>query len=268
MFRSLSLSSRYVVVAVFLFCTAGIAFAGSLLGIDAYSTNLGVVDRDNGAWTPIGPAGAVITGMAYDSNHGILYGISPDADTLFGINEHTGAAYPLGSVGSLGYDNANGLAYDPLNDILYGTDNNTNDLFTVDPATGVAHRIATISGGFTEIEGLGFDPNTRTLYGLTQLQSRIVSIDVTTGVATAVSDELPSRVWRGLEWDSEWNVLYLSAVNIFQNAEIWNFNPDGGRLDFRGYSVGVEGIQGLAFIPEPSAVLLCLVAATVLARRR
>ena len=244
------------------------AFAADLVGIDAYTTGFGYVDRDDASWTPIGTAGAVITGMSYDTNHGILYGISPNTDALYTIDPYTGAAFPIGAVGSLGYDNANGLAYDPINNLLYGTDNNTNELFTVDPSTGAAHAIATISGGFTEIEGLGFDPDTQTLYGLTQLQSRIVSINVQTGEATAVSDELPARVWRGLEWDPDYHVLYLSAVNIFENAEIWNFNPSGGRLDFRGYSVGVEGIQGLAFIPEPASLLLCLAAAPLLLRRR
>ncbi len=242
-------------------------YAGDLIGCDAFSTAIGTIDRDDGSWTHIGASGAVITGMTYDSNHGVMYGISPNNDTLFKIDPTSGIATPIGAYGTLGYENANGLAYDPVHDILYGTDNNTNHLFQVDTVTGTSTFIAEISGGFTEIEGLGYDPVHEVLYGLTALQRRIVSIDTNTGLATAVSNELPSAVWRGLEWDPVYGVLYASAVNIFEDASIYNYNPQNNRLSFRGHAIGVEAVQGLAVLPEPSTLLL-LVSAIPLLRRR
>jgi hypothetical protein len=249
------------------FCPSG-ALAGELLGSDAFTTAIGIIDRDTAEWTEIGVPGVIITGMAYDANHDILYGISPNTDALYQIDRYTGGARVVGAPGGLGYENANGLAYDPVNDIIYGTDNNTNTLFTVDPITGAATAIAEIGGGFTEIEGLGFEPAGGTLYGLTQLQRRIVQIDVESGVAQAVSEELPDLVWRGLDWDPEYRVLFASAVQIFGDARIYSFDPVGGRLDYRGDTVGIEAVQGLAFVPEPSALLLCLVAVPLVLARR
>jgi len=45
---------------------------------------------------------------------------------------------------------------------------------------------------------------------------------------------------------------------IFDNARIYSFDPVNGRLDYRGDTVGIEAVQGLGFVPEPSAILLCL----------
>jgi len=218
------------------------AVAGELLGCDAFTTAIGMIDRDTAEWTEIGISGVIITGMTYDFNHGILYGISPNTDALYEIDRYTAGARVVGAPGALGYENANGLAYDPINDIIYGTDNNTNTLFTVDPITGVATAIAELGGGFTEIEGLGFEPGGGILYGLTQLQRRIVQIDVESGEA--------------------------SAPQIFADAHIYSFDPVGGRLDYRGDTIGVDAVQGLAFVPEPSAILLCLAAIPLALARR
>ena len=105
----------------------------------------------------------------------------------------------------------------------------------------------------TEIEGLGFDPNTNILYGLTAIQGSVVTIDVREGIAAAVGDPLPDEVWRGMTWDPVEGYLFLSAVNIFDDAGIYIFNPADGRLELRGHTTGIEAVQGLAVSPEPSA---------------
>ena len=262
--------SRAVTVCSFLIITlaSSMAYAGELLGTEVYRGALGRIDRDTAAWSEIGPTGVPVMGMAYDWNHDVLYGISPTTDNVYRIDRQTGQATRIGAAGALGYGNANGLAYDPVSDILYGTDNNVNELFTVDTVTGVGIRVATISGGFTEIEGLGFDASQGILYGLTQLQRRIVSIDAQSGVAQAVSGELPDLVWRGLDYDPEYRVLFASAVQIFGNARIYTFDPVGGRLDYRGDTIGAEAVQGLAYVPEPSGALLCAAMVPLLAVRR
>lgn len=262
------ISNLLVVSGFVIALTPAFAMGTQILGSDVYTTKVGTIDRDTAAWDEIGVANAPISGMAYDSNHDVLYGISPTFDAVYTINQDTGAATVIGSGGSLGYDNANGLAYNPITDTLWATDNNTNTLFTVDTRTGVGTAVATISGGFSEIEGLGFDAATGTLYGVTQLQRSVVSIDTTTGEATAVADELPNLVWRGLTFDPEYRVLFLSAVTIFGDAEIYTLDPTGGRLDLRGATTGVEAIQGLAAVPEPASILLCLGMMLTLRRRR
>ncbi len=73
------------------------------------------------------------------------------------------------------------------------------------------------------------------------------------GTAVAVGDPLPEAVWRGLTWDTQTGYLYLSAVNIFDDADIYMFNPADGRLEFRGHTVGIEAVQGLAVRPVPTA---------------
>jgi hypothetical protein len=231
------------------------AHGGELLGTEVWTHTLMRIDRDTASWTAIGTFDVcTLSGLAYDENHDILYGIAPCTDNIYIIDRATGHATCVGPPGALGVDNANGLAYDPVHDILYATDNNTNTLLRVNTASGVATVVATISGGYSEIEGLGFDRETQVLYGLTQLQQRIVSIDVQTGWAAAVSEPLPSLVWRGLDFDSERHLLYASAVNIYGNAPLYRFDPVSGELAFVGNMVGASAVQGLGFVSESAAV--------------
>ncbi len=240
---------------------------GQLFGSDAFSTAIGTIDPNDGGWSQIGPAGQVINGMAYDRNTDTFFGISASGDRVYTINQHTGAATALGDM--LAYDNANGLAFDPINNILYGTDNNTNELFWVDTNNGRSNFLARIGGGFSEIEGLAFDADNDVLYGLTQLQSAIVRIDVRTGEATHVAS-LQAEVWRGLTWDGDTGSLYLSAVNIFEDAAIFRYDIAADRVSFIGHSIGVEAVQGLAHrsIPAPASVALLGLGGAFAQRRR
>ncbi len=244
--------------------------AGDILGSDAFSTAIGEIDGVDATWTPIGPAGVPINGMAYSATTDTLYGVSAGTRSLYRISRQTGAATVVGTEGGLGFGNVNGLAYDPFNNDLFATDNNTNTLMRVDAATGNTTVIGEIGGGFTEIEGLAYDSDRNVLYGITDLQRRIVSIDLRSAVATAISPVLPDLVWRGLTWDSDNSLLYASAPDIFDDAIIYSFDPVGGRLARRGVTAGVEAVQGLAFvpIPEPATATLILMLGGLFVRRR
>ncbi len=223
--------------------------AQQLIGGDVGGDRLVSIDRDTLEWTLIGVHGNdTLSGLAYDANHDVLYGVSPSDDNLFVVDRQNASLRRVGAPGALGFPNTNGLAYDPNHDVLYATDNNTNTLMTVDVNTGVGHAIGVISGGFTEIEGLGYDPVTDTLYGLTQLQRRIVKIDVNTAAAEAVSDMLPSGVWRGLEFDTQRRILWATTVVINASSLIYTFDPDTRRLEMKGSVNGVAAIQGLGFV--------------------
>jgi hypothetical protein len=104
----------------------------------------------SGTITQIGDMGVVMDDLAYDSNHGILYGVSSSA--LYTINTSTGAAT---LVGSLGFTNGDlGLGYDGLNDTLYlNIGGTTHSLYTVNTATGSATLVGN-NGSTVIIDGL------------------------------------------------------------------------------------------------------------------
>lgn len=87
-------------------------------------------------------------------------------------------------------------------------------------------------------------------------------------MATAVSGELPEATWRGLDWDPERGLLWLTAVNIFGDSPLYRFDPENGRLHCVGDIIGCESVQGLAYVPEPSCLLLCVAAIPLISRRR
>jgi hypothetical protein len=243
--------------------------AGELLGSDVWPHRLIEIDRDDASVTEIGVHGVcTMSGLAYDSNNDVLYGIAPCTDNVYRVDRVTAEATMIGAPGALGYGNPNGLAYDPVSDVLYGTDNNTNALFTVDTQTGAAHEIAIMHGGFTEIEGLGFDAAAGILYGITQLQRRIVTIDTGDGRVAETSGELPDLIWRGLDYDSERRLLYASAVDIWGDSKLYSFDPESAQLAFVGETVGASSVQGLGFVPEPSSAVLWILAGTTLGARR
>ena len=107
----------------------------------------------SGTITTIGTTGESITGLAYDNDADVLYGVSPSQ--LFRINVATGAAL---LVGNLGVSNSRtGLAYDDATDTLYlnlGAGATVgNALYTVNVVTGAA----TLIGANGQTAGSGID---------------------------------------------------------------------------------------------------------------
>lgn len=123
-----------------------------------YSVDLDTPDLNLVSITPagtisvIGPTNTEIRGLAYDSNHGILYGV--DGAKLYTIDPGTGAAT---LIGNLGFTNSSvGLAYDPGADILFlntGVGEGGNSLYWVDTSTG----LATLIGSNGTVAGQGID---------------------------------------------------------------------------------------------------------------
>ncbi|KAA3607268.1 MAG: hypothetical protein DWQ01_16365 [Planctomycetota bacterium] len=246
------LSLPLLAILLMIATVSPLAAQNTLFGSDVSLDDLGSIDRNNGAWTTIGDQGAVdaITGLAYDPNNDLLYGINPSSDRLYLLDQSTGFATPIGSSGALGFDNANGLAYDPNQDVMYGADLNTNTLFTVNVSNSSTTVIGSISGA-SAIEGLAFDPATNTLYGLDDTSDRVVILDTTTAVATPLANALPvSGIWRGLTWDHELGVIWASKVNA---GELYRVDPATGAGTFVG--TPTTFVQGLAFKGEPGFTL-------------
>lgn len=123
------------------------------------------LDVQNNTFIDIGPLGiSTVWGLAYNANLGVMYGVSPITDQLVTINLTTGAATPLGTLGS-GLSSEI-LAFDTELSRLYGIDglSSTHKFLAIDPVTGSATHLLDTSAGF--FEALAFEPGAGTLYGL------------------------------------------------------------------------------------------------------
>ncbi|RNC82369.1 MAG: hypothetical protein ED559_11485 [Phycisphaera sp.] len=260
---------KYKSVVMVLSLAATSHVSAQMIGSDAFSTAIGSIDTRDATWSTIGNAGPVINGMAYNPNDDVFYGISAGSSNVYTIDADTGRASVIGRGGGIAYGNANGLAYDPIRNILFGSDNNTHELFTINTTTGESARVAGFNNRFTEIEGLAFDSDNDTLYGLAPLQRAIVSIDPRTADTQFVAS-IPDGVWRGLTWNSDTGSLFLSAVNIFNDADIFEYSISNDSLSFVGNTRGIEAVQGLAYksIPAPASVAVLGFAALGSNRRK
>jgi hypothetical protein len=124
----------------------------------------------------IGSTFKTIRGLAYDTNHNILYGV--DETKLYTMNTGTGAASLIGPTGFNNF--SSDLAYDTEHNILYmnlGSGNGGNNLYTVNTMSGAATLVGpngpTAGNG---IDGLTFfpsqavpEPSTFALLGLGSL---------------------------------------------------------------------------------------------------
>lgn len=103
------------------------------------------VNTTTGAATQIGADfGVGITGLGYDSNSDILYGMGSNFN-LYTLNTTTGAL--SSPIGSMGFIQGGGLTYDAVADILYATDSSGN-LWTLDTSTGSGSLVGPIGNNF------------------------------------------------------------------------------------------------------------------------
>src|SRR6266566_4628097 len=130
----------------------------------------------NGSFQVIGPTNEFIRGLAYDTNHSILYGVDGGGRTssLYSISTSTGAAILIGNLGIASGDE--GLLYDSAANILYLTAGdfsypNLDTLYTVNTTTGLASVVGmtqcnplplvpTNCAAGVGIDGLAFVPQT------------------------------------------------------------------------------------------------------------
>jgi photosystem II stability/assembly factor-like uncharacterized protein len=153
-------------------------------GTGPWAGNLVRIDIVNRTSWPVGPLGvSFISGLAWASDLGILYGIADDIDNarLVEIDPATGAATPLGFTG---YGGVRGLAYASDRGKLYATGGGGADLLELDPLTGAGRLVGPI--GFSRVEGLAYNPLYHTLYGSDTASDRLIVINPSTGAGTAI----------------------------------------------------------------------------------
>jgi hypothetical protein len=120
-----------------------------------------------------------------------LYGTDAGGGNLYRIDQTTGAA---GLIGSMGFP-APALAADPITGVLYaGQGGGTPNLFIVDPNTGSAALVGNAGLGFASIAGMDFDSSGR-LYASANILDdggtggdTLVAIDTSTGLATSIGE--------------------------------------------------------------------------------
>lgn len=109
-------------------------------------------DPDEGEVNLIGNLESNFSGMAFDVENNILYGVTGQYEELHILNPTT-AETTL--VGNLGFNiNTSGLAFDPETETLYLTERNQDSLYTVNTTTGAATLIGPL--GIEDITGLTF----------------------------------------------------------------------------------------------------------------
>lgn len=147
------------------------------------------INHHTGVQTLLGQTGAAIQGLAWDSNHNILYG--SDLFNLYTLNIATGAATMVGS-----HVNTNwmiGLAYDNYSDTLYGVSLEPDVLFTIDPSTGYATQVGSLGIDINFGQDLAYDREHGYLFlaGFCwnpEYGPRLYWIDTSTGQAYKVGD--------------------------------------------------------------------------------
>lgn len=164
---------------------AGAASAQTLYGASGNNvvSNLYTINPATGVSAVVGPIGYAVTGLAYNSSTGVMYGStssnSPVAsNSIITINLTSGAGTLVGSTGLSGP--VADLAWS--GSVMYGWSEGTDDLVTINLATG-AGTIVSDSGVGTSGDSMSFVGGV--LYGA--LAGTWYSINTTTGIPTAIA---------------------------------------------------------------------------------
>lgn len=244
--QSVKVSSFAVLAALLIFASIPANAASILYGANRSTHELIAIDKTTGANSAVGAFGFDVTGLAYDSSTGTLYGASFDKQLLT-IDISTGAGTVVGSLGSR---IVLGLSFDSSG-TLYGI-NQDDDLITINTSTGASSIVGSV--GFTSsIGSLAYDPITETLYGADAFSDQLVSINASTGAGTPIGFFTNLGI-PALAFDVSTGTLFgagsipeeLLTLNTLTGADT-SIGPLGG------------SVTGLAFVtpvPVPAAFWL------------
>ena len=157
-------------------------------------SNLYTIDLTTATTTLIGPSGASITALTFDSTQSVLYSINQGTRDFYEIDPATGTATLIGNTGIPGGTTL-GLATDASGTVWVGTIN--GDLYTVDTNTGVA----TLQYNTVYADGLtsmAIHPTTGSLYIVSLINDELVEVDLSTGTSTLIGGPVGGNDMRGL----------------------------------------------------------------------
>lgn len=264
--------ARLYITRVFLFSLlvvllgAGQASATQLFGV-TFGTSQNAVLYDVNAATgaagnprPVGVGHLV--GIAW-SPSGSLYGLTNSTaptspNSLVRIDAATGASQVIGSTGLTSIIEGD-LARDPTTGQLYGCYNlasGKRQLFTVNPQSGAASTIpGSLSG---DPSALAFASD-GTLYGIDTSLGELLTIDKTDGVVLSyktLSTGLGSTA--GMAVDPFSGVFYVADGESGGTDKLYTLDPATGVLTAVGPLGVTDGLAGLAFVPEPTTLVLLI----------
>jgi uncharacterized repeat protein (TIGR01451 family) len=235
---------------------------------DTTSSDLFVIDPATGATTPVGPIGQSLTGIAYNPQTGILYGVTTGRSAcercLVTVNPTTGAATVVGPLlrdGEEGeLDTVAELAFRE-DGTLFGWSENGDDLITIDLATG-ATTVVGPSGLGTYGDAMDFT-GAGTLYVFPDGDTgEYYTVDDETGQATSAGDvtgapETPEcetgAALSGGTIDPASGIFYSSRIDFCGDRP---YGADLLRIDLEtGAATRVGGLppqmSAIEFVPQP-----------------
>jgi hypothetical protein len=248
-----------------------------LLGNDADGVIYDVNSATGAATNPRATGINFLTGITFGTN-GTLYGLttfaSAPANSLVSINPSTGAPTTIGATGLSSIFEGD-LAFDPTTGILYGALDAPSApsapyrLFTINPANGAA----TIVGNFTvinDISALAFSAG-GALYALNTGNEQLHTINKSTAATiSTVNLSVALGTSAGMAFDPATGTLYVADGAGAGTDNLYTLNTTTGLMTLVGSTGLSNGLAGLAFVPEPSSLLLAAFAsfAILLGQRR
>ena len=239
-----------------LYGTTGGPFPGALY----------TIDPSTGAATLVGPLvdssanTYSVTGLAFDSLTGILYGstgtASPTgASELVAINTSSGLVTPIGSFGVTG--TMADLTFNSVNNTLYGTNSLSADLYTISLSTGAAITLGP-SGVAGVPRGVGVAANdSGTIYGTPNgasgIGGQLVIYSTADGSTTVVNSlsgaTYPVGAINALAVNSSGTLLGVNVdlTNPARPTALVSIDTTTGVVTLIGLSI--DGLDALAFSP-------------------
>jgi PEP-CTERM motif len=226
--------------------------SGPILWVDDSNGEIGKVDVSTGQVTLVGNAGVVLTDIGFDPQ-GNLFGVS--FDTFYRINENTGAAT---RIGSLGTSDSNALVFSSSG-IAYTMGFTADNLYTINTSTGAATSIGHV-GGFFSGGDLAFHDGT--LY-LASTSNQLIKVGLSPVSGTAIGSFGVPNVFGLANGDND--VLYAVA-----GTSVYSVNTSTGAatfvVDYGGHGLGTANGEAFfleAAVPEPASLSLLLSGATL-----
>lgn len=222
--------------------------SGTLYGVNGAS--LYRIDVASAAASVIGNMGGNSQGLAFDTNHNILYASDTNTDQLLKLDPSNGTKIVIGN---LGFGNVAGLAYDIHTDTLYGIDTDpigkNPRLITISTVGGAGTTIGAIL--HEDMSGaLAYDSTHNKLYGANKLG--LLRLDTTNGRGTSVG-QLGIESVTDVAYNPNTGVLYAVASDSDDGKLLTLDLAAGTATPIGGLGIACC-VDGLTFIPTSNAL--------------
>lgn len=242
---------------VALLALSSFADAGTLYAVRESDDVLIEINTDTLAMKDIGPLGTTFAFGGLEYANGTLWMVPGRGNNnLFTVDVKSGKAT---MVGSHGVNDLFGLGYDSKNGVMYGTQfSQGTSLWELNTGTGAAKLVGNMGRG---IGGLCYNYNTDQLIGVQDGAGDLFEINRQTAQTTLLyaGDYTNDS---GLAYDGEKNVLW--DIDWNGNLYLYDISNNYARKTMLS---GLGAHDGLAFVPEPSALALLAVAGLLIRRR-